>query len=98
MQQMVILDQDDLRSMVREIFTKDIKPDILAVVSKRNENEKEAKKLMTRAELSKHYRISLVTLGKHDRSGMPSIKIGKRRLYELEKVEQYFREKRMEIK
>lgn len=95
---MVILDQDDLRSMVREIFTKDIKPDILEVVSKRTENEKSVGKLKTRAEIAKHYRISLVTLGKHDRSGLPSIKVGHRRLYELEKVEQYFREKRMEIK
>jgi hypothetical protein len=90
---MVILDQDDLRSMVRDIFAKDIKPDILAAVfSKKAESEKAKEGLKTRAEIAKHYRISLVTLGKHDRSGLPSIKVGKRRLYELDKVEQYFRE------
>ncbi|HEY0652244.1 MAG TPA: hypothetical protein VGD65_03910 [Chryseosolibacter sp.] len=44
----------------------------------------------TRSEIAKEFRISLVTLHERTKEGCPSIKIGKRRLYNPVEVEKYF--------
>jgi hypothetical protein len=47
------------------------------------------KNYLTRAEIALRFRISLPTLHKHTKNGLPSIKIGKRRIYNLQVVEHY---------
>lgn len=44
----------------------------------------------TRSEIAKEFRISLVTLHERTKEGCPSIKVGKRRLYNPAEVEKYF--------
>ena len=44
----------------------------------------------TRNEIAKEFRISLVTLHERTKEGCPSIKVGKRRLYNSVEVEKYF--------
>lgn len=46
----------------------------------------------TRAEIAKEFRISLVTLHERTKEGLPSIKVGKRRLYNPAEVKRYFQE------
>jgi len=45
---------------------------------------------MTRSETAVKCRMSLPTLNKHTKSGLPSVKIGKLRLYDPVKVKEYF--------
>lgn len=88
MQQLLIVDRNDLRSMLEEIAEKLRKSDITKESASKKETAKR-KVYLTRREVSKMLNISLVTLGKRQREGLPSIVIGKRRLYDLEAVEKY---------
>jgi hypothetical protein len=88
MQQLLIVDRNDLRSMLEEIAENLKKSDKTKERASKKETAKR-KVYLTRREISKMLNISLVTLGKRQREGLPSIVIGKRRLYDLEAVERY---------
>lgn len=68
------LKQEIIREIKDEVIAKQ-KPDVV---------------YRTRTEIAKEFRISLVTLHERTKEGCPSIKVGKRRLYNPAEVEKYF--------
>jgi hypothetical protein len=71
-------------------FKRDIINEILQTISEK----KEEPKYLTRNEICSRYRISLVTLHSlTTKLKIPSIKVGKRRLYESHEIEKYFNRK-----
>lgn len=51
--------------------------------------------LLTRKEMAEKLRICLATLNKHTKEGLPSRRVGKRRLYDPFEVAKYFKEKNL---
>lgn len=83
-------DQNDVKSLLKEVKLELLK-EVQAL-----EISKEAKvEYMTRQEIANKYRISLPTLHKHTVCGLPSIRIGKRRLYNPIEVTKYFEAKNL---
>lgn len=58
----------------------------------------QSKMLATRFELCVIFRVSLPTIHKHILAGMPSLKIGGRRLFRIDQVEKYFDDKNQKMK
>jgi hypothetical protein len=74
-----------------QLWLKEIKQDIIREIrSEVLPKEKPRVQYKTRSEIAKDLRISLVTLHNHTVNGLPSVKIGKRRLYDPVQVEKYF--------
>jgi hypothetical protein len=81
-------DKTDFQSWIQEI-----KAEIIKELKDEMSSKKEIKPVYkTRAEIAREFRISLVTLHERTKEGLPSIKIGKRRLYESAAVQKYFAE------
>jgi hypothetical protein len=79
-------EKSDFRSWLNEV-----KQELIAEIK----NELVAKQkpevvYKTRAEIAREFRISLVTLHERTKEGLPSIKVGKRRLYNPLEVQKYF--------
>lgn len=83
-------DREDLSLLIEDALRK-ILPDIAKHSASSNVDQVE---YLTRADVVKKYKISLVTLHNHTKLGLPSIKIGKRRLYQAEIIERHFGNKR----
>lgn len=82
---------DDLE----ELFNRLIKEQSGKIVATPKPTESPISNLLTRIELAKKLSISLPTLNKHTKEGLPSIRIGKRRLYDPFEVAKYFKEKNL---
>ncbi|MCA6381195.1 MAG: helix-turn-helix domain-containing protein [Cytophagales bacterium] len=83
-------DQNDVKSLLKEVKLELLKEVQALEISKEPKVE-----YLTRQEIANKYRISLPTLHKHTTSGLPSIKIGKRRIYDPVEVAKYFKEKNL---
>ncbi len=86
--QIELPDQSELVSLLQEIKLK-----VLKEAQPSNDSLFPKRDYLTRSELAHQYRISLPTVHKHIRCGLPSIKIGKRRLFSASAVAKYFEEK-----
>jgi len=76
-----------------QLWLKEVKQEIIREIrSEVIENKKPKVEYKTRSEIANTYRISLVTLNERTKEGLPSIKIGKRRLYDPLQVQKYFDE------
>jgi excisionase family DNA binding protein len=86
----VLPEKEDFQRWIREV-----KQEILLELRKEITVEREHEpEYLTREEMSKKYRISLVTLNSLTvKMKIPSIKVGKRRLFEKKTVENYFNSK-----
>lgn len=81
----VLPDKEDFQRWIREV-----KQEIILELRKEMILEKKAEpEYLTRKEIAQRYKISLVTLHMRTVQGMPSIKVGKRRLYNPIEVEKY---------
>ena len=70
--------------------------DLLPDIAKRSEQQgPPAVQYLTRSEVISKYKISMVTLHTHTVNGLPSIKVGRRRLYDSSVVENYFHKKKL---
>lgn len=81
-------DKEDFRLWFNEA-KREILDEVLQVVSSKLKPSVEYK---TRQEICEKYHISLVTLHERTKEGLPSFKIGKRRLYNPVEVEKYLNE------
>jgi prophage antirepressor-like protein len=76
-----------------QLWLKEVKQEILQEIRKEAQAENKTQtEYLTRKEIAKKYKISLVTLHQRTIQGMPSIKIGGRRLYNPIEVEKYLTE------
>lgn len=80
-------DKNDLLELLKEAK--------LSIAEEKGDETKDFKTIedvtiLTRHEVASLYRISLPTLHKHTCNGLPSLKIGKRRLYRSDEVKKYF--------
>jgi len=73
---------------------KDAVRELIPELKRQQVLEKPSPKYLTRQEVVEIYHISLVTLHNHTKLGLPSIKIGKRRLYSCEVIEKHFGNKK----
>lgn len=90
MQQFIIADQNVFQADLQRKLDK-MKNDIIIELSNTLAKRSEEPKYLTRDEVSKKYRISLVTLHTLTvKMKINSLKIGKRRLYEANELERYF--------
>lgn len=90
MQQFILTDPGEFQADLQRKLDK-MKQDIILELSKAVSRKEEGPKYLTRNEICSRYRISLVTLHTlTDKLKIPSIKVGKRRLYEANEVEKYF--------
>lgn len=79
-------DKEDFRMWLMEV-----KNEMLQEIRREvSEKSKPQLRYITRKEIAIKYKISLVTLHALTTNGMPSIKVGKRRLYDPDEVEKYF--------
>lgn len=85
--QIQLPDQEDFK-----VLLKSIKQELLQEF-KRTSEKKDEDKFLTRSEVAAKYRISLPTLNKHLHCGLPSFRVGKRRLFKPTEVEKYFAHK-----
>lgn len=88
---LVFPDKEDFKLWLNEVkqeLIHEIKREVLT------NKEQDSRQYMTRAEIAKKYRISLVSLGKRDKEGLPSIKMGKRRLYDPQLVEAFIKRRK----
>ncbi len=83
-------DHNDVKSLLKEV-----KLELLQEVTFLKTQKDPETEYMTRQETAKKYRISLPTLHKHTINGLPSIRIGKRRLYNTVEVANYFKTKNL---
>jgi hypothetical protein len=82
-------DSDDFKKLLKEI-----KLEIIKEAKAFEGRNKPTQEYLTRKELCIKYRISLPTLNKLTMlQGLPSIKIGKRRLYSSSAADEYFNTK-----
>ena len=81
-------DKEDFKLWFNEA-KKEILDEVMQVVSSKIKPPIEYK---TRQEICEKYHISLVTLHERTKEGLPSLKIGKRRLYNFAEVEKYLDE------
>jgi hypothetical protein len=58
-------------------------------------SESSVSNLLTRKEMAEKLRICLATLNKHTNEGLPSKRVGKRRLYDPFEVAKYFKDKNL---
>lgn len=78
-------DKDDFQRWLKEI-----KQEIIIELKKEmNSDKKTERHYLTRAQMAERFQISLVSLHHRTTQGLPSIKIGKRRLYDPVEVEKY---------
>lgn len=82
-------DTDDIKLWVRQAFL-EVLQDFRKEMNSQQNPHFEYK---TRAEIASQYKISLPTLNKLTREGLPSIKMGKRRLYRPADVYTYLQKK-----
>ena len=83
---LVLPDKEDFQLWLKEVkleIIQELRKEVLA------EKRKKDVQYLTRKEIASKYKISLVTLHQRTLQGMPSIKVGKRRLYDPEQVEKY---------
>jgi hypothetical protein len=85
--QIQIPDKDDLKDLLREF-----KHDMLKELKMANRPTAQAPEIdyKTRDEIRRKYSISLQTLSKHVRSGCPVFRVGRRVLFDPQKVQAYF--------
>jgi hypothetical protein len=77
------------------LFKKLIKEQSSKIETNSSLSQSPISNLLTRSQLAKKLSISLTTLHKHTKEGMPSIRIGKRRLYDPFEVAKYFKSKNL---
>lgn len=78
-------DKEDIHRWLKEI-----KQEIIIELKKEMSVEKKSDiQYLTRAQMAKKFQISLVSLHHRTAQGLPSIKIGSRRLYDPIEVEKY---------
>lgn len=85
---LVLPEKSDFHSWLQEIkqeIIKEIREEVTATKTPKAVYK-------TRTEIAKEFRISLVTLHERTKEGLPSIKVGKRRLYNPEEVKKYFQQ------
>jgi hypothetical protein len=93
MQQFILADPIEFQADLQRKLDK-MKSDIILEISQTFSEKKDDPKYLTRNEICERYRISLVTLHSlTTKLKIPSIKIGKRRLYESTEIEKFFNEK-----
>lgn len=93
MQQFILADPLEFQADLQRKLDK-MKHDIIQELSQNIGRKKETPEYLTRNEICTRYRISLVTLHSlTTKMKIPSIKVGKRRLYEAQQIEKYFNEK-----
>lgn len=94
MQQLSLIQTDELKLLIKEASRESVEELFQKFLGEyRNKfgpKEKPPINYKTRHEIAKDLRISLVTLHQHTLNGLPSIKIGKRRLYDPVQVQKYF--------
>ncbi|MCE2974299.1 MAG: helix-turn-helix domain-containing protein [Sediminibacterium sp.] len=73
---------DEMKNQITEIHKK--------LESVKYESSSSEVKYLTRQETCLKFRISLPTLDKHIRAGLPSKKVGSKRLFNPNEVEKYF--------
>lgn len=81
-------DKEDISLLIKDAIR-----ELIPEISKQSSLERKLPEYLTRAEIVKKYHISLVTLHNHTKQGLPSIKIGKRRLYSCDVIEGHFNKK-----
>jgi|GEM_PF-1388410 len=85
---LVFPDKEDI-----QLWLKEVKQELIREIrSEVIETRKPRIEFKTRAEIAQDYRISLVTLHARTKEGLPSVKVGKRRLYDPVQVQKYFDE------
>lgn len=85
--QIQLPDHEDLK-----VLLSSLKQEILKEFQNTSK-KKEEDKFLTRSEVATKYRISLPTLNKHLHCGLPSFRVGKRRLFRPVEVAKYFADK-----
>jgi hypothetical protein len=85
-------DKEDFKAWFKEIW-KEVKPEFMHELIKEARQEEPKVKYYTREEICNILHITGPTLKKRERDGMPATVIGKRKLYNLEAVEKFLKEK-----
>jgi Helix-turn-helix domain len=86
----VLPDKEDFQRWIKEV-----KQEIILELRKEIVFEREPEpEYLTRKEIAERFKISLVTLHHLTVRGLPSLKVGKRRVYDCKAVEKYLKSKK----
>jgi hypothetical protein len=86
----VLPDKEDFQRWIAEV-----KQEIILELRKEMVLRKDSEpKYLTRKEIAAKFKISLVTLHNLTTKGLPSLKVGKRRVYDYKSVETYLKNRK----